>query len=430
MKPTDFRHIETFCDQGLTVNKLRLSNGLTLLHQFQEGCPVVSYQTWFRVGSRDDGVSKKGQAHLLEHLMFLGTDAFPAGVYDRLVEARGGRVNAATWLDWTYYDVDVPLALFDQVVELEADRLMGLALTHKSFDAEREVVLNERREQVEDDPDGLLLEKLWGLIFGEHPYGAPTIGHTEDIEGMTLASCLDFYQDSYAADRACICISGGIPLDQASARIETLYSHLRPVQRNETRFREQAPYPRLSAHREILSLPLAGERLLIGFAVPGIKDTRLPALDVLNEILLEGDSSILHRRCVSEGELASTVYGDLSMLALGGAYEIGVDLRPGVSAECAEGLITQVLADLAEKPLSNHRLSRACNQLETRTYRHLQTAHQRAGALGFWELTADDFKGAFQLAQRYRQVTPQEIMEVCREFLGPKGQQVVIGRET
>ena len=143
---------------GTTVERYRLHNGLVLLYLPEPRAPVFTYQTWFRVGASDERPGKTGLAHLFEHLMFKGTVQTPEGEYDRRIEEMGGRTNAATWLDWTFYHADLPAGNLGWLAALEADRLANLAVTPEAFESERKVVMNERRETVEDEPVALMSE--------------------------------------------------------------------------------------------------------------------------------------------------------------------------------------------------------------------------------------------------------------------------------
>ncbi|HEU5057291.1 MAG TPA: insulinase family protein, partial [Kofleriaceae bacterium] len=136
---------------GLEVRRHRLHNGLTLLVLADGGAPIVSYQTWYAVGSRHERPGATGMAHLFEHLMFNATASRPPGVFDRLIEETGGDTNAATWVDWTYYRDTVPARDLAMVVELEADRMANLVLETPQLESEREVVANERMQRVDDD---------------------------------------------------------------------------------------------------------------------------------------------------------------------------------------------------------------------------------------------------------------------------------------
>ena len=410
----------------MTVDRYRLHNGLEVLHQKSDRAALVSYQTWFRVGSSDEKPGKTGIAHLFEHLMFKGTYAVPEGEFDRRLEALGGRINAATWLDWTYYYEDVPSGAFEEVVRLEADRMANLRLEPEPFAAEREVVLNERRERVDNDPHGQLSELLWESVFPTHPYGQPTIGWMKDIEAITLEDCLGFYDTYYAPNNAVVVVVGDVDRDRLEAVLTAAYGDL-PSKKIPHRRRVEVASQDQERRIE-RALPISADRLLMGYAAPSATDEDAIALEVLNEIVGEGDSARLQRALVTEGELASGFYSSMPLIAQSGVFEIAVDLRAGHTAEEAEEVILDTLAAIAEDGVSDAELQRAANRLETRFYRGLQTAQQRAQSIGYWEATTGDFRQMFAFVERYKEVTVGQIVDASRRLLLPERRNVVIGR--
>ena len=192
----------------------RLGNGVNVLVQPDHRIPVISFQTWISAGSAQDPAHRTGMAHLFEHLMFKGTEAFPEGAFDREIESVGGRTNAATWLDWTQFYIDAPSHAFDRVLELEFDRFANLTVDTERLDLERDVVLNERGEHVDDDPDGLMAEHLWAMAFGKHPYGQPTIGWESHIRQISLEDCQDFYDRWYQPTELTIVVAGDIEAER------------------------------------------------------------------------------------------------------------------------------------------------------------------------------------------------------------------------
>lgn len=410
----------------LRVDRHRLANGLTVIHQPDHRAPVVSYQTWFRVGSRHEQPGKTGIAHLFEHLMFKETKNCPEGEFDRRIEALGGRVNAATWLDWTYYYEDVPTDGFETIVGLEADRMENMILGPEQLEAERSVVMNERKERVDNDPAGQLAEALWAAAYRTHPYGQPTIGWMDDIAGLTLDDCLDFYARWYAPDNAVIVVAGDVETSRLLAQIEAAYGHLEP---RHVAAPAAVAEPRQTEVRRLdLTLQLSAERLVMGYHAPAATDPAAAALEVLNEALFEGDSARLQRALVTEGELAAGFYAFVPAFREPGLYEVSVDLRPGVAAEQAEDVLLDAFATVARDGLGERELEKAKNRLETRFYRQLQTVQQRASGLGYWAVTADDCALLFTAADRLRAVTADDVVAVAREVLRPEGRTVVIGR--
>jgi zinc protease len=177
--------------RGVTARRFRLANGLGLLTAIDRRAPIVALQTWYRVGSRHERPGATGMAHLFEHQ----TESLPPGEFDRLVERTGGESNAATWVDWTHYQLSLPARDLPLGIRLESERMQHLVLTPTPVEAERDVVTNERRERVEDDVGGWLNEQLMAHAFTEHPYRWPTIGWMEDIRALSLPDIHAFYRD-------------------------------------------------------------------------------------------------------------------------------------------------------------------------------------------------------------------------------------------
>jgi zinc protease len=194
--------------RSLLVRRWRWPSGLVLLTAIDRSAPVLSYQTWFRVGSKHEQPGRTGMAHLFEHLMFNQTTTLAAGDFDRLIEQTGGDSNAATWVDWTYYRDTVPARDLALCVRLEADRMHNLVLEDGPLEAEREVVANERLQRVDDDVDGFLDEELYRLAFTRHPYRWPTIGWMEDIRGLKKPDVVRFYRTFYAPNNATVVVVG------------------------------------------------------------------------------------------------------------------------------------------------------------------------------------------------------------------------------
>ncbi len=413
-------------NSALVVEKYRLRNGLVLLYLPDHTAPLFSYQTWFRVGSGDEVEGKTGIAHFFEHLMFKGTSNHPEGEYDRALEGLGARVNAATWLDWTYYYVDLPAGNLREVAALEADRMHNLVLEPEPVEAERKVVMNERRERVDNDPGGKLSEALWQMAFQSHPYGRPTIGWMPDIEGLSLEDCRALYRTWYAPNNAVLVLPGDV---QRASLLRTVVELYGDLEAQELPPRPSVVEPKQEALlRQTEHLQISTERLMMAYHAPAVTDPLFPALEVLNEALFEGDSGRLQRALVTEGELASGFYAFVPSFRDPGLFEISVDLRPGRTAEEAEEVVLLELNRAVVTGLLPEEIEKAKNRLETMFYRRLQTANQRAQGLGYWEVTAGDYKQLFTIAERYRNVTAEQVSQVAAQVFFAEGRSVIYAR--
>ena len=219
-------HEASFAFGDREIARYRMANGLKVLLLRDDAAKVVSYHTWFGVGSRHEKPGKTGLAHLFEHLMFNETTNLPAGEFDRTLEAAGGEVNAATWVDWTFYYENVPSSELPLVVRLEAERMQNLVLREPQVASEKEVVANERRYRVDDDVEGAVNEILYKTAFTRHPYHWPTIGWMADIEGFTTEDCEKFYAAYYAPNNAVVVAAGDLDEQALLAELQLRYGSI------------------------------------------------------------------------------------------------------------------------------------------------------------------------------------------------------------
>ena len=185
-----------------------LDNGLRVLLLEDHRSPIVSFQVWYRVGSRNESRGATGIAHFLEHMLFKGTPKYGPRMFARLVEQNGGQNNAFTSADVTSYYVNIAADKIDLVIDLESDRMQNALLDPKEIDSERQVVIEERRTRTEDDPGGFLGEEVGSLAFKAHPYGYPIIGWMEDIKRITPAEIRAFYKTYYVPNNAIVVAAG------------------------------------------------------------------------------------------------------------------------------------------------------------------------------------------------------------------------------
>src|SRR5881296_3298131 len=211
---------------GERVFAATLENGLRVLLQEDHRSPIVSFQMWYRVGSRNEARGATGIAHFLEHMMFKSTPTHGQGQFARLVEQNGGQDNAFTSQDVTSYYVNIAADRIDLVIDLESDRMQNLKLDAKDIASEREVVIEERRTRTEDDPGGFLGEEVGSIAFRSHPYGAPIIGWMEDIARITPEEIRAFYKTYYMPNNALVVAAGDFKAHDLLEKIKARYGGL------------------------------------------------------------------------------------------------------------------------------------------------------------------------------------------------------------
>jgi zinc protease len=401
--------------EALHIDRFRLGNGLTVLLVEDREAPVVSYHTWFRVGSRHEKPGKTGLAHLFEHLMFNETKHLPAGEFDRTFEAAGAETNAATWVDWTFYYENLPKDVLELAVRLEADRMAHLVLREPQVVSEKEVVANERRYRVEDDVEGKVNEQLYALAFKKHPYHWPTIGWMRDIEAFTIADCRAFYRTYYAPNNATVVVVGDVDARHALGLIQEHYGGLSaaripadPSVREPAQRRERT---------KTLRLPTATEKLQLGYRAPGLGDPDWAALTLANDILFGGRSSRVYRRLVDEEELASECSGSVAPFRDPGLHEMWLSMRPGQPASRGLERLEAEVERLRTEAPTEAEVDKAKNRYELGFLHGMETAGGKAEQIGFYETVLGDAGLIFERLEEYRRVTPDDVLRVARRYL-------------
>jgi zinc protease len=397
------------------VHRFRLGNGLRLLVLVDRSAPVVSYFTWFRVGSRHEKPGKTGLAHLFEHLMFNESEGLKAGEFDRKLEENGAESNAATWLDWTYYYESLPKDRFALAVKLESTRMARLVLREPQVVSEKEVVANERRMRVDDDVEGIANEVLYKTAFTKHPYHWPTIGWMRDIEGFTPEDCAAFYKTYYAPNNATVVVVGDVREKDVLEKIRDGYG---AIPASTIPDEDTHPEPPQDGPREaVLKKPTASEKLLFGYHGPALGDADHPALAILNEVLFGGRASRMHRELVTAKELCTDVRGWVSTFRDPGLYEMYFTARPGVSGDDVLAAAARELGKTRDELVLPDELARAQARLELGLLQSLETAAGKAEHIGFYDTVLGDPAAAFRRLDAYRRVTAGEVRTAARRYL-------------
>lgn len=400
---------------ALVSRRYRMGNGLEVLTLVERSAPVVSFMSWYRVGSRHEKKGKTGLAHLFEHLMFSGTKKRPAGTFDRVLERAGAETNAATWVDWTQYYENVPKKSLELAIDIESDRMQNLVLDDTILANEKEVVVNERKMRVDDDVDGFANEVLYREAFQSHPYGSPTIGSMEDIVGTTRADCERFYATYYAPNNATLVIAGDFDEQDALAMVQAKYGHMQAAKLP----RESLPVePAQRSERALtLRLPTTTEKLILGYKSPALGDDAHALALVLSEIISGGRSARLVQALVHDEELATEVAGSVSPFRYPGLFELFIQLRPGISATAAQRLADKLLAKLAKDGPTEAELEKAKNRIELSFLSGMETASGKAEQLGFFRVVTGDVGAIFTQLETVRTATPAKIKNLARAML-------------
>jgi len=411
---------------SLRVERFAFANGLTLLLCEDHSAPVVAYQTWFRVGSRDERPGKTGLAHLFEHLMFNESEGCPQGEYDRQLEEAGAENNASTWLDWTQYTVAAPADQLELVVRLEANRLGRLVLRDAQVRCEKDVVANERRFRVEDDVEGTVVETLWATAFQRHPYRWPTIGWMEDIQRFTTEDCVAFYRAHYAPNNATVVVVGDVTEAQVVRLLAEAYGVFPP---GEPVLEDLWPEPPQVGERRVeLQKPTVTEKLAVGYHGPALGDADHVAVSVLLEVLFGGRAGRCHQALVRKHEVAIEARASVGQFRDPGLIEIFAMARPNRRAEEVLEALDAEIDRVVALPISEPEIERARARLELALVSSLETVEGKATTLGFFESVLGQPALAFERLAALRSVNAGALRRAARRYLDRDRRSVVLVR--
>src|SRR6059036_2508641 len=399
-----------------------LDNGLRVLLLEDHRSPIVSFQVWYRVGSRNEQRGATGIAHFLEHMMFKGTPSHGPKQFARLVEENGGQDNAFTSQDVTSYYVDIAADKLDLVIDLEADRMQNLLLDPKEIASEREVVIEKRRTRTEDDPSGFLGEEVSSIAFKAHAYGAPIIGWMDDIKRVTPDEIRAFYKTYYVPNNAVVVAVGAFRAADALEKIKRRFGR---IPRGKVPPPMLAVEPLQNGERRVIvkkqaELPI----VYMAWHVPNHRSDDSVPLEVLSTILAGGRASRLYRDLVYQRQLALEAGGDYSYFSIDpNLFWFWATPMPGQTPETLEGELSKHMERLKTEPVTDEELARAKNQIESTFVFQEDSVHRRAALLARFELI-----GGYALKDSFitkiRAVTVADLTRVAGIWFAPERKSV------
>ncbi|MBA3689455.1 MAG: insulinase family protein [Chloroflexi bacterium] len=405
----------------IPIDRHQLKNGLRVILSRDERAPIVAVNLWYDVGSRHEKPGKTGFAHLFEHMMFQGSANVAKGEHFDLVQGAGGTLNATTWLDRTNYFETMPSHELELALWLESDRLGGLlpAMTQEKLDNQRDVVKNERRWSVDNQPYGTWDEKLQGLLFPEgHPYHHSTIGSMEDLDAASLNDVREFFAAHYAPNNAVLTIAGDFEPGPALQMVE---KHFGPIPANPTI--PEAPStsvdPIIGAEvREVVPDRVPLPRIYAAYRIPTFGTDGFNALEVAVDLLGSGRASRLYRALVREQQLAQDVT-TFAFPVIGGAamFTIFATTRPGVAHETLEAALWNEVDRLTGDGPTDDELERVRNLHAAGVESSLERTSERADRLSMYACLFDEPERINTEVSRYEAVDAGRVREAMSASL-------------
>ncbi len=403
------------------AHEFKLANGLDVVVIPDHRAPVVTQMVWYKVGAADEPPGSSGIAHFLEHLMFKGTDTIPTGQFSKIVARNGGEDNAFTNHDVTAYFQRVAKDRLPTVMAMEADRMANLRLSEEDVVTERNVILEERRSRVDNDPGSILQEQMMAALYANHPYGIPIIGWEHEIEALDRTDALTYYKRFYAPNNAILIVAGDVEPDEVKLLAENTYGKLKANSELNGRARPKEP-EHYAPVKVTLEDPRAGRTTVQKYylspsyasAAPGEAE----ALDLLMRAAASGSVSRIYKKLVIEGKRAANAGGWYSDSGLDsgrlGFYAIAAE---GVSAEDLDAAIESVIEELRETGTTEDELDRARASYLAEFVYTSDSQSRMARQYGWRLSTGMTIEDVEDWPERLKRVTVDDVRNVARKYL-------------
>ncbi len=410
----------SFSIHAAEVQERVLTNGLKVLVKEEHRSPVVVSQIWYKVGSSYEPSGITGISHMLEHMMFKGTDNYPAGKFSEIIAENGGRENAFTGRDYTAYFQTLEKSRLAISFELEADRMRNLHLLAEELDKELQVVMEERRMRTEDNPRAKLQEYLMAMAYFSSPYKNPVIGWPSDIENYQLADLQQWYQQWYAPNNATLVVAGDVQAEEVFKLAEQYFGAI-PSEKIKT-LKPQPEIEQVGVRRMTVKLPAEVPYILMAYKVPSLKtvdqEWEAYALDVLAAVLDGGDSSRLPARLQRGQQIASSV---------GVGYDLGARLEELFMFEATpvkgktlldmEIALKSEIRELQRETMSAKELARVKAQVMADSVYEQDSLFYQGMKLGMAETVGLGWQKSEQYREKINQVTAEQVRLVADKYL-------------
>ena len=406
----------------IPIETYRLANGLLVSLSEDHTAPLVAVNLWYHVGSANERPGRTGFAHLFEHMLFQGSAHVEANEHFELIQRAGGTLNGSTWLDRTNYFETIPSNQLALALWLEADRMGQLlpAMTQQKLDTQRDVVMNERRWSVDNQPYGTWWERLPALAYPpDHPFHHSLIGSFEDLEAAQLEDVAQFFATYYTPDNAVLSIAGDFDPAEARALVEQFFG---PIPRG----RGRPPLPDMSLpsrfgewKRAMVPDAVMLPRLFLAFRIPAFGTPEHDAASIAGAVLGLKKGSRLYRALVRERQVASETSVFTFDLAKGNDLLVAdVTARPDISGAVLEEEVGREIDRLRSTGVSQSEVDRAIALTETQFVVSMQSAGERADRLSLFATYFGNPALVNEQVDRYRAVTRERVNTFIASYLG------------
>ena len=408
---------------GNDVHEYRLDNGLKLIVKEDHRAPVMVAQVWYKIGAsyEPDGIT--GISHVLEHMMFKGTEQYPPGEFSRIIAENGGSHNAFTGQDYTTYFQRMEKSRLPISFKLEADRMRNLKLLVDEFLKEIKVAMEERRLRTDDKPTSLTYEQFAAAAWTASSYGSPTIGWMNDIENMSLTDLEDWYRRWYAPNNATVVVVGDVDPKEVLALAKKYFGPLKPESINPPKPRVEPP--QLGKRTVVVQVPAEVPYTIMGYKVPVLrtasKDWEPYALEVLAGILDGGNSARLATELVRGSRVVTSAGAGYDMYSRQADLFL-LDATPAAdrTIEEAQRALFEQVRRLQEEPVTQQELDRVKAQVVASDVFGRDSIFAQGMKIGQLETVGLDWRLADEYVDRIQAVTPEQVQAVAKNYLVEK----------
>jgi zinc protease len=401
------------------VPQRTLANGMKIIVKEDHRSPVAVSMVWYRAGSMDEVSGTTGVAHMLEHMMFKGTQKVPVGEFSRTIARAGGRENAFTSRDYTAYYEQLHKSRLPLALELEADRMVNLSFAGDEFDKELKVVMEERRSRTDDDPHSQLHEQLMASVYLSHPYRSPVVGWMNDLQNMQLPDARGWYEKWYAPNNATLVVAGDVDPEAVFQLAERFFGSI-PARALPERKLQIEPR-QFGIKRITVKAPAELPYLVMAYRAPVLRDVESDwepyALFVLNGILDGNDASRLNRELVKNMRVANSANSSYDLINRGPAlfFLDGVPAE-GKTVADVEAALREQIRVLVEQGVSNDELQRVKAQVTAAQVYARDSVYYQALRIGMLQTIGLPYDSSDLQVKKLQEVTADQVREVARKY--------------
>jgi zinc protease len=408
----------------IAFKEFTLDNGLHVIMHQDNSTPIVSNTVFYHVGSKNENQEKTGYAHFFEHLMFEGSENIDRGQFALIVQSSGGTLNAGTSPDFTFYYEILPSNQLELALYLESERMLHGKIDQIGVDTQREVIKQEMKEVLEDQPYMSFRKEMPIRLFPNHPYKNPVIGSAEHLDQATLEDFKGFYNTFYVPNNATLVIAGDLDYEQTESLVRKYFAEI-PKGANEI------PRPNIEIERlksEVMDIVYDNIQLpaiFQGYQIPKIGHPDTYAIDLLSTYLLSGKSSLMYRELVDGSQKAVQAAAFPNELEDGGMFIILAIANMGVEVDELNASIDEILASVQKDGIDQKEFEKLLNIKETQLVNNLGSVANISLDLAQSHVFYGSADFINSQLERYSNVRPEDIQRVAREYLN-KDSRVVL----